>query len=112
MGHFPENTKPLPVEESVVIAPTVIAEVESTPDTKDKISDHFAERERKDKGEEEKLIIKPYNLPEKADIEPEVPDEDEEKKRKKVKEKKENLLLFLVFCPKKRKLNLKRILTK
>merc|ERR1712142_1415108 len=32
--HFPEKAKPLPVEESVVIAPTLLAEVESAPDSK------------------------------------------------------------------------------
>merc|ERR1712142_968236 len=126
---FTEKSKTTAVEESIVIEPTVLPEVQSAPDERSKISDHFlqkdkapkeeekivispralpqkdtkgdeaiddeekkrkavsdhfAERQKKDKGDEEKIIIKPSALPEKQKSKPETDDEAEEKERKRV----------------------------
>merc|ERR1712002_1049933 len=79
--HFPEKDKATPVEEIVVITPTIISEVESSPDEKSKVSDHFLEKEKKPK-EEEKIVIIPKVLPGKPDAEQEAVEDEDAKKKK------------------------------
>merc|ERR1712142_1168611 len=64
--HFPDKEKPLPIEESIVIVPTAISEVESAPDDKSKINDHFQERNKEPKPDE-KILITARVLPEKPE---------------------------------------------
>merc|ERR1712002_430705 len=91
--HFPDKEKPSPVEESIVIVPTTIAEVELVPDEKTKVSDHFIEKDKKPK-EEEKIVIIPkvitkkpvdeQQIPQKVEEKPETVDEEEQNKRNKI----------------------------
>jgi len=88
--HFPERKKKEKEEEKIVIKPAdvplqsneeiivpdLVEEVEETPDEtilKSKVKDHFPERKKKEK-EEEKIVIKPADIPLQSNEEIIVPD--------------------------------------
>merc|ERR1712179_877484 len=74
MGIKPADI-PLQSNEEIIV-PDLVEEVEETPDEtilKSKVKDHFPERKKKEK-EEEKIIIKPADVPLQSNEEIIVPD--------------------------------------